>query len=176
MSDSSEKNPIPEEIMTDDQASNSSRTMLLTMLLLTTVFLFTSFSLLNQSLQAHSAEGNPIIEIKAVLESYRSLALQPSEKRSEAAEPEAAQTSPFDGIRNMMSQTDDTRIRWPKLKITGAGKKSIEGTEDFAIINGDRVHPGEFAGKVKLVEVRSYDVVVVEYRSERRVLTVGLQD
>ena len=67
------------------------------------------------------------------------------------------------------------RVRWPKLKLTGFGT-SRDGLGGFAIINGEQVHPGQLIDeKVEVVEIRAQDVVV-RYMGETKTLTVDVND
>jgi hypothetical protein len=165
----------PEDIVIDGEEERSSAIMLFTMLILTVGFSFSSMLLMNQSLQVQSAEGTPIFALADMIEKGKSLAARPILAETDMDSGSAVLSSPIADIKQIvMSQTSSDKIKWPRLRMTGFGISS-DGTESFAIINGDLVHPGEFAGKVQLVEVRAHDVVV-EYKGERKLLTVGLED
>lgn len=175
MSELSNNDPISDEAFTDEQQKHSSLTMLFTMLLMIAGFFFASILLIHQTLLARSPEGKPIFELSALAEKGKALATHPPTGEIPVTKSENARPSPLESIRNMViNQTSSGKVRWPRLKMTGFGQ-SADGTEKFAIINNDLVHLGEYAGKVKLVEVRAHDVVV-EYKGERKNLTVELKN
>jgi hypothetical protein len=164
-----------EDILIDEEETRSSGVMLFTMLMLTVGFSFSSILMMNQSLNVRSTEGTPVFVLSDIVEKSKSLADKPILKKADAGAASAALSSPIADIKQMvMSKTSSNKLKWPKLRMTGFGISS-DRTESFAIINGDLVHPGEFADKVQLVEVRTHDVVV-EYNGERKLLTVGLED
>lgn len=175
MSELSETNAIAEDLMTDELETASSWSMLFTMILMTAGFIYSSALFVNESMQVRTEEGEPILVLSALIDHSKSLVKLPAMKGADGDHLQTANISPLTGIKNMvLSHTSSDTAKWPKLKITGFGK-SADGTEKFAIINGDLVHPGEFAGKIQLIEVRIRDVVV-EYNGERRTLTLPLED
>ncbi len=175
MNELSDSNPVSEEEKLEDQAEHSPWTMLVTMSLMIIGFLFAGVLLAQQSLRAKTAAGEPIFALSVLIEKGKTLTARPPAAETSTEEAAPARSSPFDGFKEMvMSQSSSDTIKWPRLKVTGFGK-SADDMEKFAIINGNLIHPGEFAGKVKLVEVRAHDVVV-EYKGERRTLTIDLED
>jgi hypothetical protein len=177
VSELSDSKPASEHEAMDGQELHAPWTMLVTMCLLIAGFLFAGMLLVQQILAARSVEGTPIFSLPALVEKGRSLTTRPpvTEVSPEKDSGDAASSSPFEGLKQIVaSRSSSDEIKWPRLKVTGFGK-SADGSEKFAIINGDLVHPGEYADKVKLVEVRAHDVVV-EYRGERRNLTMDLED
>ncbi len=178
MSELINNEPLPEEDIDIDSGPRSSWIMLITMLLLIAGFLLSTTLLMNQTLKARSADGEPIFNLSALAESSAA-ALKPAPRQknvdTESESEEHGGHTPIDGFKNLvMGEPSDGGVRWPRLKLTGFGK-SADGTESFAYLNGDLVHPGEFAGKVKLIEVREHDVVV-EYKGELRNLRVALPE
>lgn len=167
---------MPETGSPDENESSSPLIMLFTMLLLIAGFLFSSVLLLQQTYYACNENGDRILDVEALSAAIQSMGEHtPSDSpREEIAQQQETSVSPLEGLRQIVEGSSDGNVRWPRLRMTGFGKSS-DGTEDFAIINGDLVHPGENAGKVTLVEVRARDVVV-EYRGERKTLTVELED
>lgn len=160
----------------ETKKTSSPWTMLFTMLLLIAGFCMASAMLAYQIIEQKKQDAEPNLSLSALTEKGKSLwsrlpALPDTKKEGTVLEKEP---TPIDSLKNIVAGSGGDNVRWPRLKLTGYGK-SIRGTEDFAIINGDKVHPGEYVGKVKLVEVRDHDVVV-EYMGERKLLTVVLQD
>ena len=175
MSETNASEYPPEDSIIDEEEDRSSGMMLFTMLILTAGLSFSSILMMNQSLKVQSAEGTPIFVLADVIEESKSLANRPILKEMEGGSGSTALSSPIADIKQIViSQTSSDKVKWPKLRMTGFGISS-DGSESFAIINGDLVHPGELAGKVQLLEVRAHDVVV-EYKGERKLLTVGLED
>lgn len=176
MSNLSTIDPMPEAGAPDENESSSPLSMLFTMLLLIAGFLFSSVLLLQQTYNARNENGERILDAEALSAAMQSMGEHTASDspREEMAQQQEPATSPFEGLRQIVEGSSDGSVRWPRLRLTGFGKSS-DGTEDFAIINGDLVHPGESAGKVTLVEVRARDVIV-EYRGERKTLTVELED
>ncbi len=64
-------------------------------------------------------------------------------------------------------------IKWPRLKLTGFGSSS-DGTDGFAIINGNQVFLNQSMGKVRLIAVHAHDVVV-ECQGEQKTLTTEFE-
>jgi hypothetical protein len=72
-------------------------------------------------------------------------------------------------------QAHSDQVRWPKLKVTGLGS-SQGGGGDFAIINGNQLHPGQTTKDgITLIEVRAHDIIV-EYVGQQRSFPVDLKD
>lgn len=175
MSDLTNSDPILDDEMEDGQEVHSPWTMVLTMLLLIAAFLFTSALLVQQTLAAKNADGEPIFQLSQIIEKGKELAARPPKPEPAVAQDEPEEkSSPFVDLKQIVNIQPSETVRWPRLKLTGFGK-STDGSEGFAIINGDLVHPGEYAGKVKLVEIRTHDVVV-EYKGEQKMLAVGMDN
>lgn len=172
MSETSEGHPIREEDFSDDKQNSSPWTMLFTMLLLIAGFLFASVLLMHQTRKAKTQDGKPIFQLSLLVEKGKALTTRPTpSETNNVTELTESHSSPLQSLKQMVqSQTSD---RWPRLKMTGFGK-STDGSEGFAIINGNLVHPGEYTGKVKLLEVRTHDVVV-EYKDATKTLTVEME-
>ncbi len=175
MSEVSDSNLMPSGDLTEEEEVHAQWTMLLTILLLIAGFLFASTLLMHQVVQARSPEDKPIFQLFSLIEKGKSFAARAPARETPSEEIRETQSSPLEGIKKIViSQVSSEKVRWPRLRMTGFGK-AADGSEGFAIINGELVHPGELAGKVTLVEVRAHDVVV-EYKGERKNLTVELKD
>lgn len=174
MSDLIDSNPMDDENITDGQEEHASWNMLVTMLLLIIGFLFASVLLLQQTISTRTSDGEPIFQMSTIIEKVSQTRdkLSPAPKTPVAEESEE-KSSPLDNLKQMVANQTGEKVRWPRLKLTGFGTSS-DGTE-FARINGDVVYPGGYSGKVKLVEVRTHDVIV-EYKGERKTLTLELED
>lgn len=173
MSELSDNSTVPETNLPDEQEGRGSGTMVFTMILMIVGFLFAGMLLAQQTLQAKSPEGTPIFDPARLVEAGQSTATRSADPAVPEGEQET-RTSPLDGIRQIVNLPPSDSVRWPRLKVTGFGK-STGDSESFAIINGDLVHPGEYAGKVKLLEIRTHDVVV-EYQGEQKTLTLELEN
>lgn len=173
MSDLTNSDPIEEDSV-DGQETHSSWSMGFTMLLLIAGFLFASALLVRQTLSARNVDGEPLFQLSQFLEKGKELAARAQTRTPAVSDEEEGKSSPFEDIKQIVNIQPSENVRWPRLKLTGFGK-STESNEGFAIINGDLVHPGEYAGKVKLVDIRSHDVVV-EYKGEQKTLTVGMDN
>lgn len=167
---------IPDNTL-NEKTSTSPWTMLFTMLLLIAGFFMSSILLLNHAYKKraespeHSLNPSPAQEKgESFISSFLHIF---SGAKGDQDKVQTDNTIQFDKVRNFVVMQGD-KIRWPRLKLTGFGT-STDGEEPFAIINGNVVHPGEYEGKVKLVEVRAHDVVV-EYLGERKALTVPIED
>ena len=174
MSELSKDNPLSNDDLDDAQEVLGAGPMVFTMILMIAGFLFAGTLLVQQTLQSKSADGMPIFDPARIADAGQSMANPPPIDPEAVEEQPAASTSPLDGLRQMVNLPTSDGVRWPRLKVTGFGTSTDE-SEGFAIINGDLVHPGEYAGKVKLVEIRTHDVVV-EYQGERKTLTVELEN
>ena len=178
VSELSKEPPIPDETA-DQEAPVARGVMLTTLLLLIAGFLLTGIMLFHYGYKAKYPETPfPMPKLASLKEKGKAYAtkLKPPEKPAETVEETVppAEAKPADsGLGKLFAGRGDG-VRWPKLKLTGFGSSS-EGAGGFAIINGDQVHPGQLIdGKVKLVEIRTQDVVV-EYMGETQTLTVDLQ-
>ena len=173
MSDLINSDSMHDEREPEEQDEHSTWSMMFTMLLMTGGFLFAGGLLIQQTLSATNKDGAPLFQWSQMVEQARAMRARPevSEPAGEeaAAEPHS-QSSTIEEIKKIVSFAPTDSVRWPRLKLTGFGK-STDGAESFAIINGDLVHAGEYTGKVKLVEIRTHDVVV-EYKGEQKTLTV----
>lgn len=174
MSEASNTPAPPEEGPAEaaDRRAQSPWIMLTTMLLLVLGFLLTSTLLTVRTLQARSPAGRPIFEPAALLEKGKTFVMRPktmpAESKPEATDSEAP-SKLEDLKKRVMSQNASAKVRWPRLSMTGSGS-TADGTEGYAIINGELIHLGEQVGQVTLVEVRGNNVVV-EYKGERKILT-----
>jgi len=140
-----------------DDTPASSGTMLTTMLLLIAGFTMSSVMMTHYFIPPDTAADN-----NATI-SFLSMA-----KFFNIRQPDNEQDSK--DLNTIINQ-HDLMNHWPRLKLAGFGK-SEEESGNFAIINGKKIHLGQYvAGKVKLVEIRDHDVIV-EFKNERRILTI----
>ncbi len=175
MSDLIDGSPLPDENGELEQEEHSTWAMFLSILLLIAGFLLASALLIQQTLSANNADGEPIFQLSQLIEKGKEMGSRPAaEPVASATTTNEANTSALASIKQMVNLPTGETVRWPKLKLTGFGT-STDGAEGFAIINGDLIHPGETTRKVTLVEIRSHDVIV-EYKGERKTLTVGMED
>lgn len=180
MSDLSNNPPLPDDDISIEEKS-SPWTMPITMLLLIAGFLLASALMLNHTFNSKGEDGEKGFNLTALTEKGKAFASE-FKKRPEAeekAEVEVkaeipAEKKPEGGITSIFKSRED-KVRWPKLKLTGFGS-SADGEGGFAIINGKQVLLGELINeKIKLVEIRTHDVVV-EYQGERKTLSVDAQN
>ncbi|MBN2162624.1 MAG: hypothetical protein JXR25_10535 [Pontiellaceae bacterium] len=172
MSDSIKIDPLPEENPAMDFKPASPWPMLFTMLLLIAGFLFASMLLIQQALKAEDKFGYRILDPQAIVEELeRQAPASPPYSGQQSLEP--APSTPMESIKEVV-QNPTGKVHWPSLKLDGFGK-SADGNEEYAIINGDLIHPGEYTGKVKLSEVRTQDVIV-EYKGEYKTLTLEIEN
>lgn len=180
MNDSSNIPPKPDDENIDKPETQSQGTMVFTMLLLIAGFLFASILLMKQTLETRTAEGEPVFQPSKLIDKGKSLISRPATVNATATTNTPAKqvrkehSSTLENIKQIVTFQTGDKVRWPRLKLTGFGK-STDDSEGFAIINGDQVHPGEYIRKVKLLEVRTHDVIV-EYKGERKTLTVDLEN
>ncbi|VGO14948.1 hypothetical protein PDESU_03528 [Pontiella desulfatans] len=191
MSELSNEPPLVED-QVEFEETPSHGIMLTTLLLLIAGLLMCSAMLFHYGFKAKSPDGEPSkFNLAAIKQKMHALSAQqekpepttpstPTPPKTQPPPPnvppvEAAQApKPDSGINKFFAKRDD-KLRWPKLKLTSFGSSTLPGG-DFAIINGDQVHPGQLIeDKVTLVEVRDQDVVV-EYMGETRTLTVDLHN
>ena len=166
MSDLINTDPMPEETPSKEISTASPWTALFTMLLLSIGFLVTSALLIRQAFNTKNSEGEPIITVSSLIEDVKTRSATTPIAMSQNCE----ETSDLKEIPPDEPATPATgKVKWPHLKLIGFGK-SADGTESFAIINNQQVHPGEYVGKVMLSEVRANDVIV-EYKGEYKILT-----
>ncbi len=175
MSDLSNTPEIQDEIY-DGQEAPSPWTMLITMLLLIAGLLLASVLMMNHANKTQAEPGEKGLGFSQLVAKAKAMTVRTLAPQTE--EPVAAPTpqpSPLDNLKSMVSSAGSSdKVRWPRLKLTGFGT-STDGLESFAIINGEQMHPGQIVDKVAVVEVRAYDVVV-EYKGERKTLTVDVND
>ena len=175
MSELSKSGTAYDEGAEDHGESLSPWSMLCTMLLLIIGLLFSSMLLINQTLKAQAASGDLAFQSAQLVEWVRALfEHETTPATANAATKQEEKPTAFENIKQAVIQTPPEKVRRPRLRLTGFGTSSV-GSEAFAIINGELTHPGEFSGKVQLVEVRNHDVVV-EYKGEQKILTVELED
>jgi hypothetical protein len=162
---------------TANQKACAPWSMLITLVLLILGFLLTSALLIAQTLDVHSPAGRPIFEPAALLAKGKALATRPT-LRPTTTESEPTTRTSFSKLddlkKRVLSQTPATKVRWPRLTITGSGN-TADGTKGYAIINGQLIHIGERIDQVMLIEVHENDVVV-EYNGERKILTDAQQE
>lgn len=172
VSEPNDNSPSPSET-TDTAAPSSSGPTLVSMLLLIAALSLGGIMMLHYAAKNNPApEGAEASEKPEAGFNFEKIAnlfkkeVRPADTNTTAvaaAEEEKGGFKLFSG---------DGSVRWPKLKLTGFGV-GAGGGEDFAIINGQYIHPGQLIdGKAKLVEVREHDVVV-EYKGETKALMVG---
>jgi hypothetical protein len=162
--------PISDKDKPND-ASSSSRTMLITMLLLITGLILSSAMMLHYAFDGGEEGG---IGFAGLLEQDGTWTgdsgKRPDEDAAGAPAGELTYAPAESAVSRFFSPRDDGTVKWPKLKLTGFGK-STDAEGSFAIINGQQVMVSNYIGEVQLVEIRAHGAVV-EYRGERRVLTV----
>lgn len=140
--------------------------MLFTMLLLVATFLFSSVSMLARVYDTVFIEGNRNIDLENISMAFRNMA---SGLRDSTTGNGGSSESAIETLRSLATEPLDGNVRWPRLVVNGFGTSS-DGAKG-AIINGTLVLPGEYVGRVKLVEIRSQDIVV-EYNGEQRTFRV----
>ena len=153
-------------------ASSSSRAMLMTMLLLIAGLILSSAMMLHYAFEGEEGSGG--IGLAGPEEADSTWTGD-----SDGSPGKDAASAPADGpayapaesaVSRFFSARDDGTVKWPKLKLTGFGK-SKDKEDSFAIINGQHVTVSNYINDVQLVEIRAHGAVV-EYRGERRVITV----
>jgi hypothetical protein len=150
--------------------------MLFTMLLLIAGLLLASALMVNHVNKTKAETGEKGLVFSELVAKAKSMTVRvPPQQTVEPVAAPTPQTSPLENLKKMVSSAGSSdKVRWPRLKLTGFGT-STDGLESFAIINGEQVHPGQVVDKVAVVEVRAHDVVV-EYRGERKTLTMDVND
>ena len=148
--------------------------MLMTLLLLIAGLLFASILMIQHTMVAQTTDGERLFSLDSLRSAGSSWVSRPIAAASQANDTESTSPTTLDELKQLVSERSSDTLKWPRLKLTGFGS-SKEGSDNFAKINGNLVHPGEYVGKVRLVEVRSSDVVV-EYMGEYKYLTVELED
>lgn len=178
MSDLSNSLTSPEDNGTDLKPAGGGR-MLVTILLLICTLVLTSIMMIHYGIRMQgSEEGISSFNIADLTGKGMEPALSHSFSFESEAVTDDTQIAEEESINDKFGkllQTHSDQVRWPKLKVTGLGS-SKGGDGDFAIINGNQMHPGQTSKDgVKLIEVRSHDIVV-EYMGEQRSLPVDLKD
>jgi hypothetical protein len=178
LSELSNDPPIPEDA-DNNEVTASSRTMLVTMILLISGFLMAGTMMIHYSSKKVGSAGenkNTAFSFSAILSQGKEYAEQlqkpkaapPVIQLDETAKQEEQKRSALFGKR-------DAKVNWPKLKVTGFGS-STSGGGDFAIINGKQILQGQLIdGKAKLAKIRSHDVIM-EYKGETKTLSVDVKD
>jgi len=174
LSDLNIETPLPEE-SDNHEESTSSRSLLVTMVLMIAGFILTGTMMMHYATKRGGGTAgmkSPVFNIAGLMEKGK--AYQAHRKESKAAKPDIQADTQEKSLGKLFSQRRE-KVRWPKLNLTGFGS-TTDGTGGFAIINGDHVHPGQLiGGKVTLKEVRSFDVIV-EYMGEQKTLTVKIEN
>ena len=149
--------------------------MLTSMSLLIAGLLLASATLIHRAQEKTGNSNTAFLDLSEFIKKGQSLSSQAKSKVAEKSEvqttdtePKASQARPS-GITRFFSGMNNG-IRWPKLKLTGFGK-SADGESGFAIINEKYVIEGQKISKVTLIEIGPHSVVV-EYKDERKILTV----
>jgi hypothetical protein len=166
---------IKEEIY-DGQEASSPWSVLVTMLLLIAGLLLTSILMINHLGKVKSESGeSPFVFSELIAQAKEMAAWIPPPQAEQPDGTEAPQTSPLDNLKKMATSAGSSdKVRWPRLKLSGFGT-STDGLDNFAIINGEQVRPGQIVDKVTVLEVRSRDVLV-EYKGEQKILTMDVND
>lgn len=165
--------PIPDEAAEIEAQSSSQSAMLMSMLLLIAGFILSSlmflhYGLRNRGTGDHPSDGFNLTALRAKGHDF----IQKLNRPENALETRQTENPSATAGLQLFPRGDS--VRWPRLKLTGFGS-STDGNGGFAIINGEQILPGQLVdGKVKVVEIRSQDVVV-EYMGETRTLIVDLQ-
>jgi hypothetical protein len=147
-----------------------------TLLLLIAGLLLASALMMNHLYKIQAETGEKGFVFSELGAKARAMTIRvPRQQTVVPVEAPAPQPSPLDNLKKMVSSagSSDT-VKWPRLKLTGFGT-ATDGLESFAIINGEQTHPGQIIDKVTVVEVRAHDVVV-EYKGERKTLTLDVHD
>lgn len=173
MSELKNKLSQPDATPEIEKRSSNPAVMLITMLLLISALVLTGILMLNQV-----KTNNPELAEKADGTTETSLAQQAkaflnSVTTNATSDPVKESATGGDGFSIFGSR--DGHVRWPRMKLTGYGTRP-DGSGGFAIINGHQYQIGQtISGKVKLVDVREYDVLV-EYMGETNSLIVDVNN
>lgn len=177
MSNLSNTPEIQDEIY-DGQKAPSPWTMLITMLLMIAGLLLASVLMMNHVNKTKGEPGEKDLGFSELFAKAKAMTVRVPPQQTQTVEPVEASTpqpSPLETLKKMVSSAGSSdKVRWPRLKLTGFGT-STDKMESFAIINGEKVHPGQIVDKVTVVEVSAHNVVV-EYKGERQTLTMDVQD
>jgi hypothetical protein len=169
--------PQPDEEPNTNKPSSPWVT-LVSMVLLIAALLLTSAMLFDYAMSAKGGGSDkPGFGMAGLLDKSKEIAGKIRiPKKTDAEQTSASTNTPSakgSGIAKLFSGNKDKPIKWPKLKLTGFGR-SIQGDGDFAIINGKKILAGQDVGDVKLIEIRSQDVLL-EYKGEHKTLTVDIK-
>ncbi len=178
MSELSNESPIQEEA--DNIEKNpSSRTMLVTIVLLIAGFFMAGTMMLHYSSKkvgTGSETKNAAFSFSALFSQGKEYAAQLQKPKAATPITQSAETTEHEEQKpNKLFGKRDVKVNWPKMKVTGFGS-STSGGGDFAIINGKQILQGQLIdGKVKLSKIRSHDVIV-EYKGETKTLSLDVKD
>ncbi|VGO20077.1 hypothetical protein [Pontiella sulfatireligans] len=174
MSNLSNEAPIS-ETESPEKRQTSSGVMLVTLLLLIAALLLTSTMMVHYAIQQQDGNGQSIgAQLAGMLDKGKAYSSQFKGAVQQKSQQEEAKTqTAASKAVSLFSSSAGKKVKWPRMALAGFGR-STDGDGGFAIINGDQILPGQYAGKVKLVEIRNQGVVV-EYMGEQKYLTVDLQ-
>ena len=150
--------------------------MLTSMSLLIFGLLLASVMLINRAQDKRGNTSTALFDLSGFINKGKTLSGQVKAKVAEKNEEQATADEPKvkteskTGLTRFFSGMRNGAVRWPKLKLTGFGKSS-DGESGFAIINEKHIIVGQKISKVTLVEIGAHSVVV-EYKDDRKILTV----
>ncbi|MDF7809115.1 hypothetical protein P4E94_16840 [Pontiellaceae bacterium B12219] len=175
--------PASENPLNSGHQSPPPAVMMITLLLLISTLLLTGFMMMYYSrtykeqapnsvaneTSSSDLPPNPLTKLLPKKDNEQTSGTSISSEHSDS------QSEEKNGMINQLFGTKTDSVRWPKMKLTGFGT-SADGTGGFAIINNHKYNTGQLiGGKVRLIEVRKYDVLL-EMSGETNTLTVGMNN
>ncbi|MDZ8119387.1 general secretion pathway protein GspB [Pontiella agarivorans] len=165
----------PDERVAGEKRPVRPAVMVITMVLMIAVLMLTAVMMIYYAtLQQNESTGSSVTEKPAIPgETGQALSFLKTLTAHSTTPPDDAETG--NGSSFSLFGKTDGNIRWPKLSLTGHGRRP-DGSGAFAIINGHQYQPGQIInGKVKIIEIREHDVLV-EFSGETNSLIVDVHN